>query len=76
MERRMSRDELVELVGKILACEGSEEELDEWQDLLEQNVPHPEVSDLMYYSDREMTPEEIVDEALSYRPIPLPPPKR
>lgn len=73
---RFSRDELVELVRKILACEGTEEEVDEWQDLLEQNVPHPEVSDLMYFSGREMTPEEIVDEALAYRATSLPPPKR
>ncbi len=38
-------------------------------DKLERSVPHPEVSDLIFYSKREMTAEEIVAEALSYKPI-------
>lgn len=69
---RLTRDELIAVVRKLMAAEGSEEELDELEELLEENVPHPEVSALIYYPDREMTAEEIVDKALNYRPIILP----
>jgi hypothetical protein len=40
--------------------------------LLEDNVPHPEVSDLIFYTEEKLTPEEIVERALSYKPILLP----
>lgn len=39
---------------------------------LQANVSHPEVSDLLFYPDREMTAEEIVERALAYKPIRLP----
>ena len=38
-------------------------------DILKQNVPDPDVSDLIYWND--LTPEEIVDRALRYKPIQL-----
>ncbi len=40
---------------------------------LEKLLPHPGVSDLIFYPKREMTAEEIVDEALAYKPIILGP---
>ncbi len=40
-------------------------------ELLEAQVAMPEVSDLIFWDDLE--PEEIVDRALAYRPIALPP---
>jgi hypothetical protein len=42
-------------------------------DRLEKSVPHPEVSDLIFWDDRNLTAEEIVEEALSYQPIMTPP---
>jgi hypothetical protein len=39
--------------------------------LLEENVPDPEVSNLIYWNDEELTAEKIVDKALSYKPIQL-----
>ncbi|WP_283809039.1 hypothetical protein [Tumebacillus amylolyticus] len=41
-------------------------------ELLERNVLHPEVSDLIFWDKRELKAEEIVDEALAYKPIILP----
>lgn len=64
----MSKEELIKLVEKIMKCEGTEEEIDGMIELLEKNVPHPEVSDLIFW-DRERTPQEIVELALSYKPI-------
>ncbi len=70
MKEAMSRVELIELVRKIMAVEGTEKEIDEMVDTLEANVLHPEVTDLMFYPEKEdVTPEEVVDQALAYKPI-------
>lgn len=71
---RLSRDELVALVEQICAVKGSEAELHEWLHILQANVPDPGVADLIYYSKVELTPEEIVDRALAYRVVGMPPP--
>lgn len=72
MAQRLSREELIELVEKIRRVENSEEEIDAMLDLLEWNVPDPEVSNLIYWSKEDLTSEQIVDRALSYKPILLP----
>ncbi len=70
-QETLNRNELIELVSKIIAVEGTEEEIDEMLNLFEKNVPDPEAVDYIYYT--ELSPEEIVDKALSYKPIILPP---
>ncbi|MFD0713331.1 bacteriocin immunity protein [Paenibacillus sp. GCM10027626] len=72
MKMSLSRSELIVIVEKIMQAEGTEEELDRLINLLERNVPHPEVSDLIFWNDKELSPEEVVDEALSYQSIMLP----
>ena len=62
-------EELVEIVRRLQTADGTEAELDALMEKPEQSVLHPEVSDLIFYPEREMTAEEIVAEALSYRPI-------
>jgi hypothetical protein len=64
----LTRTELVELVTKVMECEGSEQELDKWINALRSDVNHPEISNLIFYpsGDKEYTPEEIVDIALNY----------
>ena len=64
----MSREELIVLVDRIMKCDGTEKEIDEMIELLEKNVPDPEVSDLIFFGEPK-TPQEIVDRALSYKPI-------
>ena len=67
-----NKEELVELVRKIMECEGSEEEIDEWLLIVKDSVPHPAVSDLIFYpEDDDVTPEEVVEQALSYKPLSL-----
>jgi hypothetical protein len=66
----MTRDELIKLVNEIMNVQGkSEEQIDELIDILIKNVPHPAVTDLIYWNN--LTAEEIVDKALSYKPIQL-----
>ena len=67
----LDKAQLVELVQKIGSSEGTEADIQAWLMLVESNVPHPAVSDLLFYPDKEMTPEEIVEVALSYQPIQL-----
>jgi len=68
----MSREELIELVEKIAARQwGSEEERVALIEKLEESVIHPYVADLIFLSDPPLSPEEIVDRALTYRPIAL-----
>lgn len=71
MASKLTKEELVQVVRKIAESESTEAEIDQWIDVLEQNVPHPEVSDLIFYPEEEMTHEEIVEKALSYKPIQL-----
>ncbi|MDK2968891.1 bacteriocin immunity protein [Lacrimispora sp.] len=66
--QELTRRELIELVNKIKDCDGTEEEIDNMILILEKNVPHPEVSDLIFWGE-EKTAEQIVDIALNYKPI-------
>lgn len=67
MNAKMNRDELIELVTKIMDCKGPDQELNELLLLLRQNVIDPEVTDYIYFDD--LTPEQVVDKALAYKPI-------
>lgn len=76
MEHRLSRDELIDLVRRAMSAEGrTQEEADDLVDVFVASVPHPEAGDLIFYPrqhfGREPTTEEVVDRALSYRPIAL-----
>ncbi len=69
MQPSLSRAELIQLVQRIQDGEGSEQQQDEWLELLTCQVPHPEVSNLIFWNEEDWTAEQIVDAALAYRPI-------
>jgi len=76
----MTRDELIDLVRRIMAAEGdTKEEADALIELFEAHVPRPGASDLIFWPEhatgerRELTPEEVVDIALEYKPTSLGP---
>jgi hypothetical protein len=71
MPQKLTREELISLVRKIANSEGTEEEINEWMEVLRRSVPHPAVSGLIFWPKEPKTPEQIVDEALAYRPIRL-----
>lgn len=70
--KRLSREELIVLVERIHAAEGTQDEITRWVRVIEQHVPMTEVSDLIFWSN--LTPAEVVDTALSHVPVALPPP--
>jgi hypothetical protein len=51
--------------------EGDDDEAGAWIDALERSIPNPHVSDLIFYSREDLTAEQILDKALTYRPIEL-----
>lgn len=76
MPPKLSRDELIELVKKISDPKNDDEDINNWLELFKHNVPHPEASDLIFWPryhnlGSNPTAEEIVDKALSYKPIQL-----
>jgi hypothetical protein len=79
-EREVDREELITLVQRIMAGEAkTEEEDDRLVELFEANVPRPGASDLIFWPEhalgerRQLTAEEVVDLALSYKRIPMGP---
>jgi hypothetical protein len=70
--RKMNREELIQLVKRISAAEGTEKEIDALIRLFENNVPDPNAIDYIFQKEYEgLTVEEIVDKALSNKPFRL-----
>lgn len=69
----MTRTELIELAEKIQNASGATEtENDELLELFLANVPDPNASDYFFELEYdELSPEQIVDLALSYKPFHL-----
>ncbi len=72
MPQHLTKQELVALVERLMNAEGTEEELVEIEKQVQSSVPHPAISDLIYYPKVQMTAEEVVTTALTYQPIRLP----
>lgn len=65
-----SREQIIEIVKRIKECKyASEAEADKDIELLEKGVVDPNISDYIFWDD--LTPEEIADKALAYKPIQL-----
>lgn len=71
MDNGLNREMLIKLVNDIIECNGTEEEIDNMINILESNIIDPEVTDLIFYSKDNLSAEEIVDKALSYKAIEL-----
>jgi hypothetical protein len=78
----MTREELIELGYKIKNFKGSDDDHTRLLNLFSNNVPHPNGASLFYYPENfnarkhdrskyHPTVEEVVDKALSYKPIQL-----
>ena len=69
----LSRDSLIELITRLRNPQpgDSDEQIGEWVAEIEASVPDPRVSAYIFWDRDGLTPEQIVDRALSYRPIEL-----
>ncbi|MEO1255797.1 MAG: bacteriocin immunity protein [Bacteroidota bacterium] len=62
----ITKSELVEVVSRII---NGDEHTDFYLAVLNVNTPHPSVSDLIFWPEKEeSTPEEIIETALGYKP--------
>ncbi len=59
--------ELLEIITYLMEGKGTESEESYWLDFLDRNLPHPAISDLIYYED--LTPAEVLQRTKSYQPI-------
>lgn len=64
----MTRSELIEMVRRLYLGIDTEQEQNLMMKALDENVPHPAISDLIYWppEDKELSPEEVIDIALAY----------
>lgn len=67
MSKKLSKEELVELVNKICNPQLSDEEGSEYIEILEDNIPHPAPSDVIFWNDEDLSPEEVVEISLAYK---------
>lgn len=68
----MTKKELVELAEKIINAEGNEQEVIDNMLLFQNSVPDPNAGDYLTQVEYDnLTVEEIVEKALSYKPIQL-----
>jgi hypothetical protein len=65
----LKREQLIELVRRIIEFDGTEEEVDSMEALFESSVLYPGIYSLIYQSDPELGPEEVVEKALSYEAV-------
>jgi hypothetical protein len=68
MTGNRERDDVVSLVRRIMSSSGAPEEVEPLIEELSRSVPHPAPSDLIFWPEREFTPEEIADIALGWSP--------
>ena len=63
-----SKEQIIDLRNQILDVENhTEDEINRLVDKLKSGVIDPDISDYIFWDD--LTPEQIADKALSYKPI-------
>lgn len=66
--KSLSREEIIEMIKEILDVQNhTESEIDDLVQQLKAGVPDPRITNYIFYD--ELSPEEIADRALSYKPI-------
>lgn len=70
-EQTYTRTQLIDVVQQVMDCDGTEEEIDQKIQWLEQNIADPNVIDYIFWPKVELTAEQIVDKALGYTPVVL-----
>lgn len=61
----LSKKELIDMVTRIQNVSGKEYEIENLLLIIENAVNNPHITDYIYYSDEDLTAEQIIDKALS-----------
>lgn len=70
----LERDEVIDILRKIMEGEGTQEEDEIWTEQLSQTVPYyQEIFNIIATSNEDLSPEDVLDRAQKkYKPIILP----
>lgn len=69
MDKKLSKEEMLKIVEKLSNGEGDDIESSEWIEALERNTGCLDISDYIFWNNEDLTPEQILEKALSYKPI-------
>ncbi|TDC60863.1 e9imm peptide [Micromonospora sp. KC207] len=73
MPGKLTRDEAIRLVTLIMRLDYADHaELNDWLDRLERDLDYPDISEMIFAVNPELTAAEVVDRASAYRPAELP----
>ncbi|MED4532565.1 hypothetical protein ABET51_09185 [Metabacillus fastidiosus] len=61
----LSKKDLTDMVTKILEASGKEYEIENLLLIVENAVKNPDIPDYIYYSDEDLTAEQIIEKAVS-----------
>jgi hypothetical protein len=67
----ITRAEMISLVERLSTGKGSEAQQNAWLKQLSGVMPVGKITDLIYWPDREMTADEIVETIIAYKPRPI-----
>lgn len=67
MDKKLSKEELIELVKKLRETNITDEQADILYKTIRQTVIDPNVWNLVFFT--ELSPEEVIEKALEYKPI-------
>lgn len=64
-----NKQELTELVQRVIDCEDDEDTIDQLIEILDEHLPYPSICDLIYWppNEEELSADAIIDIALSYK---------
>lgn len=65
----ITKEELIELVRRAKDYETYKEDTNFYVQVLKANTIMPDISDLLCYNKEKLTPEQLVEKALNYKPI-------
>lgn len=70
---RKKKEEIINLIDKLLNGEGTEHEQDEWINSIRESVPfYGNIINLIFWNEEEISPREIYERAeLEHKPINL-----
>jgi hypothetical protein len=68
---KLTRDQLIERVQRIIDVAGPDEELEQLAEEINASIPYPDILELIYDETESHTASEIVDRALHHKAEPI-----
>lgn len=66
VKENIDEEKLVNLVIELLSGNGNENELKNWTRIIQEETHCPQIANMIFWNNKEMTPEQIIEKALKY----------